>query len=104
MPNVEIRYDTDGDWAALYVDGQLERVGDAYLAEEKAFEILGVKTLRDNAFLRGQTQASGVAPTLTEVEAYRTERDAARARATALREQAAALLAEADGLAPPKKG
>lgn len=99
MPNLEIHYDPNGEWAALYVDGRLDRVGDAYLAEEKAFELLGVKTLQDDAFLRGQGGRDGVAQTLDEVAAYRTERDAAKARAAQLRERAAELMAEAERLA-----
>ncbi len=38
--NLEIHY--AGEWAALYVDGKLEEVGDAYIAEERAFALLGV--------------------------------------------------------------
>jgi hypothetical protein len=87
MPDLEIHYDPGGEWAALYVDGRLERVGDSYLAEEKAFEILGVKTVQDNAFLRGQHGRDGCAQTLDELAAYRTQRDVDRAEAARLREE-----------------
>lgn len=93
---MEIHY--SGEWAALYVDGKLDRVGDAYLAEERAFELAGVKVVQDDAFMRGQAKHDGVAQTLDEVAAYRTERDDAKSRATALREHAAQLMAEADRL------
>lgn len=99
MPNLEIHYDPGGEWAALYVDGRLSRAGDAYLAEEEAFELAGVKTVRDDAFLRGQDGRDGCAQTLDEVAAYRADRDAAKARAAQLREQAAELMAEAERLA-----
>lgn len=104
MTSLEIHYDTGGSWAALYVDGTLDRVGDAYLAEERAFELLGVKIVQDGAFLRGQDSADGVARTLVEITEYRTRRDAAVARATELRERAKALLAEAGALDPEARG
>ncbi len=94
---LEIHY-ADDEWAALYKDGVLERVGDAYLAEERAFELLGVKTVRDDAFMRGQTQASGVAHTLDEVATFVTERETKRRQAAALRAEAERLLAEAGDL------
>lgn len=96
MPDLEIHY--ADDWAALYVDGELDRVGDAYLAEERAFEILGVTQVPDDAFMRGQKQSDGVARTLADVQAYREQRDAAQAAAARLREQAAQLLAAATQL------
>lgn len=92
--DLEIHY--EGEWAALYVNGNLEEVGDSYHAEERAFELLGVTTIQDDAFMRGQTQRSGVANTLAEVEEYRVARRAALDLAASLREQAAVLLAEAD--------
>ena len=96
MPKLEIHY--AGEWAALYVDGDLERVGDAYLAEERAFEIFGVKTVHDNAFMRGQQQADGVARTLDDVAAYRATREGRRQEAERLRAEAARLLTEASAL------
>jgi hypothetical protein len=98
MPDLEIHYDPTGTWGALYVDGCLERVGDSYLAEERAFELLGVKTVQDNAFLRGQDGRNGCAQTLDELAAYRSQRDADRAEAARLRAEAAELLARAGNL------
>jgi hypothetical protein len=95
MPNLEIHYDPNGEWAALYVDGRLDRVGDSYLAEEKAFDLLGVKIVRDDAFLRGQDRRDGVAQTLDELAEFRRQRDADRDAAARLREEAAQLLARA---------
>jgi len=96
-PKLEIHYST-GEWAALYVDGKLERVGDAYWVEERAFELLGVTVLHDEAFLRGQGQRDGVAKTLDEVDAYRQQREADKAEAQRLRDEAARLAAAADRL------
>ena len=94
--DLEIHYAEE--WAALYVDGKLERVGDSYLAEERAFELLGVKIVQDDSFLRGQTQAAGVAQTLDEVVAYSDERDEKRRRAAELRAEAERLTVEAAAL------
>lgn len=95
-PKLEIHY--ADQWAALYVNGRLDRVGDSYLAEERAFELCGVKTVQDDAFMRGQTTREGVAQTIDEVNEYRQQRDHARAEAARLREEAARLAAEADRL------
>lgn len=95
---LEIHY-SDG-WAALYIDGKLDgdSVGDSYVAEERAFDLLGVKQVHDNAFMRGQNQRAGVAPTLADVEAYRQEREARIAEAAEKRKTAERLLAEAAAL------
>lgn len=94
--DLEIHY--ADNWAALYVDGNLDRVGDAYLTEERAFELLGVKIVKDDAFMRGQEQASGVAQTLAEAVAYSDQQVARLRRAAELRAQADRLLAEAAAL------
>jgi hypothetical protein len=96
QPKLEIHY--ADEWAALYVDGKLDRVGDSYLAEERAFEILGVRTVQDDAFMRGQSHRDGVAQTLDEVREFAKDREAKRARATELRAEADRLLREAGEL------
>jgi hypothetical protein len=93
---LEIHY--ADEWAALYVDGKLERVGDSYLAEERAFEILGVRIVQDDAFMRGQKRADGVAQSINEVEALREQREENRRRAAELRHQAERLLQQAGEL------
>lgn len=98
--NLEIHHNGD-DWAALYVDGKLDRVGDAYLADERVRELLGVTYVVDDSFMRGQTSRDGVAKTLDEVEEYRTARQLAIQEAERLREEAAALIAKADELSRP---
>ena len=70
--NIEIH--EDEDWAAVYVDGNLVRVGDAYLADEWLRTYFGVKTVQDDAFMRGQTSREGVAKTLDEVLDYARSR------------------------------
>jgi hypothetical protein len=86
------------EWAALYVDGKLVRVGNSDNTEEEALHMLGVVVIQDDAFMRGQDQRKGVAPTLGDVENYRQLRDKRRARAAELREQADQLRREADTL------
>jgi hypothetical protein len=98
MPDMQIHY--EDEWAALYVDGKLDRVGDARNTEERAFELLGVTIVQDDAFMRGQTSRDGVARTLADVDAYADTRDAALREAARKIEQAKALLAEANRLDP----
>lgn len=100
-PSLAIHYDDEGEWAALYVDGDLVTVGDAYVAEERAFALAGVETVHDSAFMRGQDQRAGVAQTLAEVAEYVRDRDARAERAAELRRQASALEAEATLLERP---
>ena len=96
MTDLEIHYDEE--WAALYVDGKLDRVGDSYLAEERAFELLGVKVFQDDAFMRGQKTREGVAQTLEEVREYQVLRDGRRNQIEALRKKAEDLLSQAKDL------
>ena len=83
------------DWAAVYLDGNLVRVGDAYLADEWLRTHFGVKTVQDDAFMRGQIQREGVAKTLDEVADYARSRQKRLDRAAALRAQAQQLEDEA---------
>lgn len=95
-PSLEIHYAED--WAALYVDGKLDQVGDTSNTEERALEVLGVTTVHNDAFMRGQSQRSGVADTLDEVATYSRERQERLDRAEALKAEAAQLLAQAAAL------
>lgn len=93
---LEIHYAEE--WAALYKDGQLVRVGDTYRTEEEAFTLLGVKLVQDDAFMRGQNSRDGVAQTTDQVDEYRWARDNARQTADEKRAEAERLLAEAKEL------
>ncbi len=93
MSEIEI-HEAD-EWAAVYLDGKLQRVGDAYLADEWVREHFGVVTVQDDAFMRGQSHRSGVAQTVNEIVDYRQQRATARERAAALRDEADRLLREA---------
>lgn len=100
MDDHELEIHYAEEWAALYVDGKLMVVGDSYLAEERAFQLLGVKQIHDDAFMRGQTSRDGVAQTVDAVIAYRADRQAREDKASKLREEAKLLLAEAAALVP----
>ena len=97
--DIEIHY--ADEWAALYLKGELVTVGVSYNAEERAFQLLDVTTVHDDAFMRGQNQRDGVARTLAEVTEYRTAREQRAAEAARLREEAAALLSQAKALESP---
>lgn len=106
---LEIHYDSEdtggsGEWAALYVDGKLETVGDSYHAEQKALQLAGVFVVHDSGFMRGQKQREGVAETLAEVTEYVTQRETRLAQAKALRDQAAILEAKAKALEDGRDG
>ena len=107
MPNLEIHYTGTG-WAGLYVNGRLERVGDAYVAEEKAFEILGVKVVESDDFMLGQGTAAGAARTLGEIGDWRLAqtsklKEAERMRAEALRLTKAAQALEDEAMGKTTK-
>jgi len=80
------------EWSALYVDGELAKVGDHYLIDEFIQLALGVEWHHGDHFLKTPHEAW---PTWTEVEQEEARRQDLRDRATALREQAKALETEA---------
>lgn len=96
MADLEIHY--SGDWAALYVDGQLDpdTVGDSYIAEERALELMGVTQVVDDAFMRGRTGREGVAETLDQVRAFKEHRDYLVEKAEQLEAQADELRSQAE--------
>lgn len=98
MTKLEIHYDPNSSWAALYIDGTLDpsTVGDSYHAEQRAFELTGVTVVQDDAFLRGQYDHAGCAQTLAEVAEYRAIRDERETAAAELRSRAKELLAQAE--------
>ena len=86
------------EWSALYLDGKLVQVGDSYLADEWIRTHFGIKTVSDDAFMRGQNQREGVAQTLDEVLSYATARQEKLDRAAGLRAEAKRLEDEAKRL------
>lgn len=98
-----IEFHSSDEWTAVYLNGQLQRVGDHYLADEWLRSRVGVVEVDDDAFMRGGDQRSGVAQTLDLVRDYQENRDRLRADAASLREQAAALEAQAASLLTQSK-
>lgn len=88
------------EWAAVYLDGRLVQIGDKYLADEWVRDHFGVRTVQDDAFLRGQGSRDGAAQTLDELYLYAARRADLEAQAARLRRQAEELLARADRLRP----
>ena len=93
MTGVEV-HEPD-EWSAVYLDGQLVRQGDPYLADEWVREHFGVVTVQDSAFMRGSDRREDVAKTLDEVRTFAEQRRLNRQRADELDAHAAELTAEA---------
>lgn len=105
MSSRYVRYTGSQEWSALYIDGELDRMGDHYLIDERIAELFGVEVrdgVEGNHFLRGGDGVkrtgshSNPAQTLAEAEAYGREREDARRRVVELRQQAAELVKQAD--------
>lgn len=94
-----VRYNAE-EWSALYVDGKLDRVGDAYLVDERVGEILGVQVISGDEgedFLRGGNTREDVAQTLTDISDWKSAQEAEASKAELLA-QADALQTEVDRL------
>jgi hypothetical protein len=94
-----VRYNAE-EWSALYIDGKLDRVSDAYLVDERVGEILGVKVISGDEgedFLRGGNTREDVAQTLTDISDWKSAQEAESGKAELLA-QADALQAEVDRL------
>jgi len=90
-----------GEWSALYVNGELDTVGDHHLSHERIAELYGVTVVQSDDFLRGGdgiARSNGSPPpaqTLEQVHDYARERVDRETRAKRLRGQAADLIKEA---------
>ena len=69
MPNF-VRYN-DGEWSALYQDGELVVIGDSYLSDDYLANYLNVEDIYSDDFLRGGSTRDQAAKTLQEIEDYR---------------------------------
>ena len=85
------------EWAALYVDGKLDTVGDSYLIDDRIIELTGVDDREGNFLLGGNTR-DDCAQTIDQIEVYEAERDIQIAKAARLREEAEKLIEEAKRL------
>lgn len=94
--NVELHFDEDGEWSALYVDGKLDCYGDSYLQDERIHALFGVKIVNDSPWLLGgDGRNRPPAQTTAEIDAYEADRNAMLDQAIALRNQAAELRRQA---------
>lgn len=98
MSSDQIEFHQSDGWTAVYLNGQLQRVGDSYLADEWLQERVGITVVDDDAFLLGQGTKAGVAPTLDEVHQFTETRQEKVTRAAELRARAADLLTQASEL------
>ena len=92
-----VRY-RDEEWSALYINGELDTVGDSYLSDDRISELLDITEISDNAFLQGGDSYEDVAKTLEEVEAYSLKQNEAEeilAEAEVLQLKAEELLRQA---------
>lgn len=95
-----VRYN-DEEWSALYKDGKLVVVGDAYLSDEYLSNFLKVKELEGSDYFLGKEKIlDSVAQTLEEIQDYLTgiqsKIDAKLKAAHDLRVEADKLEAEAE--------
>jgi hypothetical protein len=92
----QLWYDPNGDWAALYADGNLDAAGAAETVEERVFELFGVTVKVDNAFLL--PGGKGAANTLDEIKHYKAEAEGRLKTAIELRRKAKLLITQAEKL------
>ena len=95
--DVRVLY-SDGDWAALYVDGELRDYGDEGNVTEAVFELFGVQVESTNDWLRGDDSDGRIAKTLDEVRAFKAFLEGREQKAEEMRRQARELLQLADEL------
>lgn len=92
----EIEFHRAGEeWTAVYLNGELQRVGDHYLADEWLQQYAGVKEVHNSVCMIDNYRAY---PTLDEVRAATDERAVKLLEAADLERQAAELQERAKGL------
>jgi hypothetical protein len=99
-----VRYSGSSDWSALYVDGELDKVGDHYVIDERISALLQVDVRDSDAFMQGGNDYSDVAKTLDEIEQFETGQSAAEQLRAELLAQAAILQAKAAELTKQANG
>lgn len=95
----------EGEWEALYVDGKLDKVGDAYLIDERVRQLAGVEEIHGD-FLMGGNFREDCAQTLEEWNQWKQAREEefAERRLKSIEAEAAKLEAEAAALRETLKG
>lgn len=89
-------YEGSDNWSALYVDGQLDYVGDHSNVTERVYELLEVHVEQSDSFIVGRTSDGRevVAQTEGEIIGYERQRDAAEDRIRELQDEMAQLRKE----------
>lgn len=82
------------EWLALYVDGKLSDLGDAYMVMENLLSRLGVAEEQSEVMYRIQSR-DDVPATLDELREREADLEATHAVAATLRERAAELIEQA---------
>lgn len=87
-------YTGDNEWSALYIDGELDTVGDHDVIQARIFGLFDIEHEFSNDFMRGGTDMDSVAQSLGAVALYKARREAAeleirelKARITELRDR-----------------
>lgn len=86
----------DGEWSALYVDGELDTYGDHYLSDERIRELAGVTVEHSNDFHRTLAGVEFIAQDLEEFARWQQEAQQKMEKISALRAEATRLRVEAD--------
>lgn len=95
----EIEFWVSGEWTMVYLNGELQRAGDHYLADEWLQSRCGVKVVEDDGKFSIPDGRNAI-KSLAEVKASMETAEEKAIQAEELRRQAEALMAEANRLDP----
>jgi hypothetical protein len=88
-----VRYNSDADYSALYVDGVLDTYGTTQVVDERIAALVDVETYHSNYFLLGGSTKDDVAKTTAEIDQYATDKAEVEREAADLRRRADELVA-----------
>lgn len=91
-----VRYTGTGEWSAVYLDGELQAVGDHYVVDDWIEGHFGIESESSDDFMRGGEDREDVAQTLSAIERHRSVREHNEAEAQRLRDEAKILLRQAN--------
>lgn len=88
-----VRYNSDADYSALYVDGVLDTYGTNQVVDDRVLALVEVETYDSNYFLLGGNSKEDVAKTTAEIDQYATAKAEVDREAADLRRRADELIA-----------
>lgn len=88
-----VRYNSDADYSALYVDGVLDTYGTSQVVDERIAALVDVETYNSNYFLLGGSTKEDVAQTTVAIDQYVTAKAEVEREAADLRRRADELIA-----------